>query len=211
MTDYAALREKMVRSQLIKRGIADKRVLATMSGIPRERFLADELKAKCYHDGPLPIGQGQTISQPYIVAKMTEALNLSPESRVLEIGSGCGYQTAVLAELVADVYSIELVYELYTGSRKLLAELGYKNIHLRQGDGSAGWPEEAPFDAILVAAASPDEPPPKLIEQLAPGGRLALPVGETDQILYLLTKEQSGIKTEELFPVRFVPLRQLPG
>lgn len=211
-TRMALLREEMVRQQLIERGIRDERVLAAMRKVPRHRFVPPEYVHAAYDDGPLPIGAGQTISQPYIVALMTELLNLRGDERVLEIGTGSGYQTAILAELAREVYTIELEAELLARARRLLVEeMGYANIFFRHGDGSKGWPEAAPFDAIIVTAAPP-EVPPALLEQLRVGGRLVIPVGTWDQDLQLIVKygpEPTDCTVQSITPVRFVPLRML--
>jgi protein-L-isoaspartate(D-aspartate) O-methyltransferase len=196
----------MVREQLAGGGIRDPRVLDAMRRVPRHRFVPDELRAYAYDDGPLPIGHGQTISQPFVVALMCELAALGPDSRVLEIGTGCGYQAAVLAELAADVYTIEIVEPLATSARARLAELGYDNVHVRLGDGSVGWPEAAPFDAVLVAAAAPAVPD-ALFAQLAPGGRAIVPVGpRPGQELRLYRRTADGIDVTPVCPVAFVPL-----
>jgi protein-L-isoaspartate(D-aspartate) O-methyltransferase len=180
-------------------------VLEAMRRVPRHLFLEPELRARAYDDGPLPIGEGQTISQPYVVASMTQALGLRGEERVLEVGTGCGYQTAVLAELAREVHSVEIVPALAARAREVLARLGYSGVRFRSGDGRLGWPEAAPFDAILVAAA-PARIPPALLAQLAPGGRLVLPVGGADQSLVLVERTSAGLVQRTLYPVRFVPL-----
>lgn len=195
----------MVEEQLIARGIADQRVLRAMVAVPRERFVPAALRAQAHNDSPLPIGHAQTISQPYIVAAMSERLGVAPGARVLEIGTGSGYQTAVLAELGAEVFSIELVPELSAGAAAVLAALGYQRVHLRVGDGYRGWPEAAPFDAILLAAAPPALPAP-LIDQLATGGRLIAPVGRERQELRMLERTAAGVTSQVLFPVLFVPM-----
>ncbi len=202
----AARRKAMVREQIAARGITDERVLAAMEKVPRHRFLPKHLWEEAYDDGPLPIGYGQTISQPYIVAYMTEQLALTGEEKVLEIGTGSGYQTAILAELAKEVFSIEIVPELGHRAARILKELGYTNVHVRIGDGYRGWPEEAPFDAILIAAA-PDHIPQPLIDQLKEGGRMILPVGDYYQDLVLIRKTAEGIVKESKIPVRFVPMR----
>jgi len=182
-------------------------VLAAIERVPRHRFVPEHLQDHAYDDRPLPIGLGQTISQPFVVALMTQALAPTPEARVLEIGTGSGYQTAILAELAGRVYTVEVRPELQERARRILDELGYHNIHFRVGDGWKGWPEEAPFDAIIVTAAAP-EWPQALIDQLAEGGRMVIPVGEHDwnQTLWLLTKLNGNLTKESLGPVRFVPL-----
>jgi protein-L-isoaspartate(D-aspartate) O-methyltransferase len=204
--DFAAQRQLMVRQQLTPRGLKDARVLAAMSKVPREEFVPAESRAASYEDGPLPIGGGQTISQPYIVAFMTEQLQPKPGDRVLEIGTGSGYQAAILAELVKEVYSVEIVEPLAKNAEAALARLGYKNVHLKVGDGYKGWPEEAPFDAIIVTCA-PDKVPQPLTDQLKDGGRMVIPVGERfAQELYLLEKKNGQLKESVTLPVRFVPM-----
>ncbi len=202
----ASRRKAMVQEQITARGISDERVLAAMEKVPRHRFLPKHLWDEAYDDGPLPIGYGQTISQPYIVAYMTEQLALSGDEKVLEIGTGSGYQTAILAELAKEVYSVEIIPELGHRAARILKELGYTNVHVRIGDGYRGWPEEAPFDAILLAAA-PDHIPQPLIDQLKEGGRMILPVGEYYQDLVLIRKTPEGVIKESQIPVRFVPMR----
>ena len=199
------LREAMVRDQIEARGVRDPRVLAALRAVPRERFVPVAAREAAYDDGPLPIGHGQTISQPYIVAVMTELLRPEPGDRVLEIGTGSGYQAAVLAKLVRRVYSIEIVPELASGARRALAELGVENVEVFVGDGYRGLPEHAPFDGILLTAA-PREVPQPLVDQLAVGGRLVAPVGGFDQELRVLERTAEGVTTETLFAVRFVPL-----
>ncbi len=198
-------RAAMVKQQLVTRSVKDGRVLEAMRKVPRERFVREKDLDLAFYDGPLSIGCGQTISQPYIVAYMTEALGIGPEDRVLEIGTGCGYQTAVLAEVAAKVYTIEIVEELAERSKILLTELSYTNIHFKTGDGSLGWPEHAPYDAIMVTAA-PAHLPDLLIEQLAEGGRMIVPVGRYEQYLELVTKHGDEIKKRGLIGVRFVPM-----
>ena len=195
----------MVADQIRARGVRDPRVLAAMARVPREQFVPAELRHEAYADRPLPIGRGQTISQPYIVAYMTEALKLEPAHRVLEVGTGCGYQTAVLAEIAREVYSIEVIDELAARARGTLDALGYKNVEVRAGDGHDGWPEHAPFDRILVAAAPP-EIPPALIQQLVEGGILVIPVGVGEQELRVLQKHGDRIELLATLPVRFVPM-----
>ena len=199
------MRQRMVHEQISLRGIKDPRVLAAMRHITREIFVPAHLKHSAYQDWPLAIGEGQTISQPYIVAYMTEALGLKSTDRVLEIGTGSGYQTAVLAELAAEVYSVETIPELGEEARRRLEGLGYKNIKLKIGDGYTGWKKHAPYEAILVTAA-PEEIPPQLITQLKVGGRMVLPVGVDVQNLMRLEKTPSGIQKQFLIPVRFVPM-----
>jgi protein-L-isoaspartate(D-aspartate) O-methyltransferase len=205
-SDFAAERERMVQQQLRTRGIKDERVLAAMAKVAREEFVPQDSRAASYDDGPLPIGYDQTISQPYIVAFMTEQLRPKPSDRVLEVGSGSGYQAAILAELVADVYTIEIVEPLAKNAEATLARLGYKNIHMKSGDGYKGWPEEAPFDAIIVTCA-PDNVPQPLVNQLKDGGRMVIPVGDRfAQQLYLLEKKNGQLKESVTLPVRFVPM-----
>jgi len=195
----------MVRTQMANRDITSKRVLAAMEKVPRHRFVPEELVEQACEDHPLPIGFEQTISQPYIVASMTQALDPQPTDRVLEIGTGSGYQAAVLAELAGEVYTIEIVKPLGLQAEKTLAELGYGNVSVRIGDGYAGWPEKAPFDKIMLTAA-PAEVPRPLFEQLKEGGLLIAPVGVYSQDLVLYRKTKSGIVEHELYPVRFVPM-----
>jgi protein-L-isoaspartate(D-aspartate) O-methyltransferase len=201
----AKLRREMVNRQIEARGVQDSVVLDAMRVVPRHQFVPPQFAGEAYDDMPLPIGYGQTISQPYVVGAMTEALHLKPRDRVLEVGTGCGYQAAVLAEIVQEVCTIEIVEALGQRADSTLSSLGYKNIAARIGDGYRGWPEKAPFDAIIVTAA-PDHVPPALVEQLVVGGRLVLPVGEEDQSLIVITKTESGTTRRELFPVRFVPM-----
>ena len=197
----------MVQQQLMARGIKDARVLAAMTKVPREEFVSPDSRALSYEDGPLPIGHDQTISQPYIVAFMTEQLRPRSADRVLEVGTGSGYQAAVLAELVSDVYSIEIVEPLAKSAEATLQRLGYKNIHLRVGDGYKGWPEAAPFDAIIVTCA-PDNVPQSLVQQLKDGGRMVIPVGDRfAQQLYLLEKKNGQLNQSVTLPVRFVPMK----
>jgi protein-L-isoaspartate(D-aspartate) O-methyltransferase len=204
--DFAAQRQRMVEQQLKPRGIKDNRVLAAMARVPREEFVPADERGDAYEDGPLPIGFDQTISQPYIVAFMTEQLRLKSSDRLLEVGTGSGYQAAVLAELVADVYTLEIVEPLAKAAEATLQRLGYKNVHLRVGDGYQGWPAEAPFDAIIVTCA-PDKVPEPLVEQLKDDGRMVIPVGERfAQQLYLLEKKNGQLKESVTLPVRFVPM-----
>ncbi len=190
--------------------VRNERVLAAMREVPRHKFVPPELAAHAYSDGPLPIGHGQTISQPYIVAKMTEVVEPKKEHRALEIGTGSGYQAAVLSRLVAEVYTIEIVAPLGREATERLRALGYSNVEVRIGNGYAGWPEKAPFDVIIVTAGG-TEVPPRLAEQLKPGGKMVIPVGRSseEQVLLLITKGDTPpypVKTRELFAVRFVPL-----
>ena len=195
----------MVEEQIARRGVRDARVLAAMAAVPRHLFVPEALRDRAYEDGPLPIGEGQTISQPYIVAFMTEAIRPGPADRVLEIGTGSGYQTAVLASLVAQVFTIEIRRDLGDAARRTVEGLGFRNVRFRIGDGSSGWPEEAPFDAVLVTAA-PDVVPQPLVDQLRPGGRLLIPIGTADQQLLRVTRTAAGTEREALLPVRFVPM-----
>lgn len=206
-----AERATMVREQLAARGIRDPRVLDAMRSVPRHRFVPEPFRHLAYEDGPLPIGRGQTISQPYVVAFMAEALGLRGGERVLEVGSGSGYAAAVLALLGSEVYGIELEQELYDRSAVTIRELGYRNVHLRAGDGFLGWPEKAPFDAIVLSCAAEAIPPP-LWQQLAEGGRLVYPAGREGGIqeLVVVVKTRAGPREERLLPVRFVPMRRAP-
>jgi protein-L-isoaspartate(D-aspartate) O-methyltransferase len=202
----APARRAMVEDQLRARDITDRKVLEVMGRVPRHRFVPDDLQRRAYEDRPLPIGHGQTISQPYIVALMTQLVAPKPGDRALDIGTGSGYQAAVLAELCKEVYGIEIVEPLADESKKRLAGLGYKNVTLRCGDGYRGWKEHAPFDVIVVAA-SPDHVPQPLIDQLAPGGRLVIPVGGYPQQLTLLTRQPDGkVVRKRVAPVMFVPM-----
>jgi len=203
-------REEMVRTQIAARGVTDPRVLEVMRRVPRHRFVSDEARPVAYGDSPLSIGHAQTISQPYIVAAMSEAAAISADHVVLEIGTGSGYQTAVLAELSRTVYSIELIPALAERAAANLQALGYTNVHARQGDGYAGWPEHAPFDAIVVTAAPP-EVPEALRQQLRVGGRLVVPVGTDWQELIVIERTPTGYRERTLMPVRFVPMVRGPG
>ena len=187
--------------------IKNRDVLSAIERVPRHRFVPTKDQEYAYEDRPLPIGYGQTISQPYIVALMTQLLDLKPASKVLEIGTGCGYQTAILAELAREIYSVEVIPELSERAAQTLAKLNYGNVNLRVGDGWDGWLEQAPFDGIIVTAAAPAWPPP-LLEQLAEGGNLVMPVGPSgfDQVLWLATKREGEIVKRQVVPVRFVPL-----
>jgi protein-L-isoaspartate(D-aspartate) O-methyltransferase len=198
-------REEMVSSQIESRGVRDERVLEAMRSVPRELFVNDDDKRLAFYDGPLSIGYGQTISQPYIVAYMTEMLCLEPSDRVLEIGTGSGYQTAVLAELAREVYTVEIVEPLSTAARERLDGLGCRSVHFLVGDGSLGWPEHAPFDAIIVTAA-PGKTPESLVEQLAEGGRMVAPIGNFDQYLYRFIRKGGKVSKDTLIGVRFVPM-----
>jgi protein-L-isoaspartate(D-aspartate) O-methyltransferase len=198
-------RNRMVDQYIVPHGIQDPAVIAAMRHVPRHRFVPGEYSMFAYIDGPLPIGHGQTISQPSLVADMTDALKLKKTDKVLEIGTGSGYQAAILAELVEQVFTIEIVEPLAIQAELTLADLGYKNVRVRTGDGYGGWPEEAPFDAIIVTAA-PDHVPQPLLEQLALGGRLILPVGRDIQTLDLYRRTAEGYQRTTLTLVRFVPL-----
>jgi protein-L-isoaspartate(D-aspartate) O-methyltransferase len=203
---FETQRKRMVERQLLPRGIHDPLVLKAMEKIPREAFVPDDLRESAYGDNPLPIGEGQTISQPYIVALMTEALELKGPEKVLEIGTGSGYQAAVLAEIVQEVYSVERVTSLTEKAKQILGRLGYANIHFKVFNGTLGWPEHSPYDAIMVTAGAP-EIPETLIEQLGEGGRLVIPVGDRlGQDLFKIRKKGGRTTTEDLGPVRFVNL-----
>jgi protein-L-isoaspartate(D-aspartate) O-methyltransferase len=205
LAQATAARRAMVE-QIRSRGVTDARVLDAMLAVPRERFVPPETALRAYDDSPLPIGAGQTISQPYIVAYMTDALDVRPRHRVLEIGTGSGYQAAVLAHLARDVYTMEIVAELARRASSVLQGLGLKNVHVRAGDGYAGWPEHAPFDRIMVTAA-PERIPQPLVDQLAPGGRLVAPVGaqHETQWITIIEKTPTGVTERRTIPVRFVP------
>ncbi len=203
--NYVEVRKDMVEQQIKHRGIKDLRVLEAVSKVKRHLYVPENLQQFAYADEPLPIGYGQTISQPYIVAYMTAALQLEKDDHVLEIGTGSGYQAAILAEIVSQVYTIEIVEPLALASKKNLFRNGYRNIHFKIGDGYQGWPEAAPFDAIIVTAAPPQIPQP-LIDQLKEGGRMIIPVGIGYQKLILITRENGKVKKESLLPVRFVPM-----
>lgn len=210
-TERAAESELMLQKQIVERGITDARLLSVMRRVPRHRFVPADLQAYAYADRPLPIGEGQTISQPYIVAFMTDAAKLTHRAKALEIGTGSGYQAAILAELCHQVFTIEIIPELSQRAAKLLHELGYTNVFLRTGDGYHGWPEEAPFDVILVTAAAPAVPP-ALFAQLKEGGRMIIPIGEEAgaQELFLVTKRHGRESRRPLLPVRFVPFTRTP-
>ncbi len=209
---YAEARENMVKYQIEAEGVRNKATLDAMRKVPRHLFVPDALKSMAYHDTPLPIGYDQTISQPYMVAYMTEAIRPGAGMKVLEIGTGSGYQAAVLAEIVDDVYTIEIVEPLGKASAALLSRLGYSNVHVRIGDGFAGWPEKAPFDAIVVTAAAGELPPP-LFAQLKEGGRMVIPLGKPGsvQTLVLITKIKGKAVRRSLLPVRFVPFVREEG
>jgi protein-L-isoaspartate(D-aspartate) O-methyltransferase len=203
--DFREKRRQMVEEQIQARGITDTSVLAAMLRVPRHRFVLPSEVGSAYEDHPLPIEHGQTISQPYIVAYMTEAAEISPQDKVLEIGTGSGYQAAILGEVAEEVYSIEIIPQLAERAKAVLSDLGYDNVHVRAGDGYKGWAEHAPYDAILVTAA-PDHVPQPLVDQLAEGGRMVIPVGRFYQEILLLTKTEGGVERQRMIPVRFVPL-----
>ncbi len=207
--EYKSDRVAMVKLQIENRGIHDKSTLDAMIKVPRHKFVPSNLKSRAYEDGPLPIGYGQTISQPYIVAYMTEAIDPKPDYKVLEIGTGSGYQAAVLAEIVKEVYTIEIIPELYKQAKERLKKLGYKNVFCKNADGYYGWKEHAPYDAIIVTAAAEYIPPP-LIEQLKDGGKMIIPVGSPylNQNLVLVEKKNGEITTTSLLPVLFVPFKR---
>jgi protein-L-isoaspartate(D-aspartate) O-methyltransferase len=204
MSDLTAARERMVAEQLEQRGITDRRVLAAMRAVPRDRFIPAEYADHAYDDAPLPIGSGQTISQPYMVGLMSEVARLRGLERVLEVGTGCGYQTAILARLAAEVYSVEILESLHDRARAITAAMGIANLHLRCADGSDGWPEAAPFDVIIVTAAMPGIARP-LLDQLAPHGRLVAPIGEDElQTLVRVSREDGSWREEYFGECRFV-------
>jgi protein-L-isoaspartate(D-aspartate) O-methyltransferase len=203
--DDALARRRMVENQIAARGVRDASVLEAMRKVPRHRFVPEVQRAYAHDDGPLPIGEGQTISQPYIVALMTELAAADRTSKVLEIGTGSGYQAAVLAEIAGSVFTIEIVPELGKRSAALLEEMGYANVKAKIGDGYDGWPEEAPFDAIVVTAA-PGKVPQPLLDQLKVGGRLVIPVGVAYQELLVITRTETGYDRRSTIPVRFVPM-----
>ena len=204
--EFAVERERMVKEQIAMRGVTDERVLRAMRKVPREQFVPEQIRGQSYSDGPLPIGYDQTISQPFVVAFMTEKLGLRPTDRVLEIGTGSGYQAAILAELAAKVYTIEIVEPLGKRAAQTLQRLGYKNVQVKIGDGYQGWPEYAPFDAVIVTCA-PDHVPQPLVEQIKEGGRIIIPVGPAgDQTLYLLEKKNGRLEQRNVLPVSFVPM-----
>jgi len=202
---YTERRERMVESQIQARGVKDNLVLDAVRKVPRHLFVAEGLREVAYTDGPLPIGEGQTISQPYIVALMTELLGLKGGEKVLEIGTGSGYQSAILAEIAKEVYTIEIICPLAEMAEKRLKEMEYKNITVTCADGYQGWTEYAPFDAVIVTAA-PDHIPQPLVDQLKIGGKLVIPVGELFQELVVVTRTEKGIEKEKNIPVRFVPM-----
>lgn len=207
--EFKKERLEMVEQQIRARGIKDGSVLKAMEKVPRHKFVPESYRNSAYRDTPLPIGQDQTISQPFIVAYMTEAARISKKDKVLEIGTGSGYQAAILGEIAAEVYSIEIIPELAQRATQVLNELGYKNIFVKTGNGYLGIPEKTPFDAIIVTAA-PEEVPPVLVEQLAVGGRMVIPVGETFQEMVIIEKTKKGVTKKTTIPVRFVPMTGKP-
>jgi protein-L-isoaspartate(D-aspartate) O-methyltransferase len=206
---FAVQRDAMVDEQIRARGIEAPAVLNAMRKVPRHQFVPPAVRHMAYNDHPLPIGSGQTISQPYIVAYMTEAAEISPREKVLEIGTGSGYQAAILGEVAREVYTIEIIPELAERARNTLAELGYANVHAKAGNGYLGWPEHAPFDAILVTAA-PDQVPQALVDQLALGGRMVVPVGDIVQDMMIIERTRNGVIERRTIPVRFVPMTGKP-
>lgn len=211
MDDFAPEREQMVLQQIEKRGVTNPAVLRAMRTVPRHLFVSAEMQEHAYADYPLPIGSGQTISQPYIVALMTAMLNLNGTEKVLEVGTGSGYQAAVLSLLANEVHTVEYIPELARQAEKTLHQLGYNNVTIHQGDGSLGWQEEAPYDAIMVTASAPSAPPP-LLDQLKPTGRMVLPVGGRGMQWLEIWQQENGIwQPEEVLPVAFVPLRGAHG
>jgi protein-L-isoaspartate(D-aspartate) O-methyltransferase len=204
--EYRQARERFVHEEIEGRGVHDPRVLAAMRKVPRHLFVPPNQQKDAYVDSPLFIGYGQTISEPYLVAFMTEALEVKPQDRVLEIGTGSGFQAAVLAELAREVYTIEILEPLAKTAEERLRRLGYSNVQVRAGDGYRGWPEAAPFDAIILTAAPPERVPPPLLEQLREGGRLVAPVGGSEQELIRDRRTAKGVTEEVLLPVRFVPM-----
>lgn len=208
VADFVAQRQLMVKEQVVMRGVVTHRVLTALGKVPREEFVPPEYRAESYSDQPLPIGYDQTISQPFIVALMTEELRPQPTDRVLEIGTGSGYQAAILGELVAEVYSIEIIEPLAKKAEATLQRLGYKNVHVKTGDGYKGWPEHAPFDSVIVTCA-PEHVPEPLLEQLKEGGRMVIPVGaKFAQALYLLEKKNGRLEQSAVLPVKFVPMQR---
>ena len=205
LRDWQRERVRMVNEQLKARDIRDERVLSAMLSVPRHLFIPESVRDGAYRDSPVPIGYGQTISQPYIVAFMTQALNVEPDDRVLEIGTGSGYQAAVLSVLAKEVFTIEIVEPLAERARATLMDLGYRNVQVRAGNGYRGWPEHAPYDRIIVTAAPPDVPE-ALVQQLKIGGVMAIPVGVSDQELRIMRRLQTGMETVATLPVRFVPM-----
>lgn len=204
-SDRAPERERMVTEQIQRRGVKDPRVLRAMRAIPRHAFIPGNLQSEAYEDHPVSIGEGQTISQPYIVAYMTELLEVKPGHSILEIGTGCGYQTAVLAILGAEVYTIEIIASLQQTARQTLHALGFENIDFYCGDGSSGWPQKRTFDRIIVTAAPPTIPQ-ELVNQLAESGKMVIPVGEMQQDLTVMRRSNGRLSEEKVLPVRFVPI-----
>ena len=207
--DWDAMRQQMVNAQVRARDVQSPAVLQAMTRVPRHLFVPEPLRLHAYEDRPLPIGHGQTISQPYIVGYMTEVLQLEPAHKVLEIGTGSGYQAAVLAEIARQVYSVEIVPELADRARRALAQTGYRNVEVRSGNGYLGWPERAPFDRIIVTAAPPDIPQP-LVDQLAVGGIMVVPVGSGYQEIVIINKTAQGVTQKRTIEVRFVPMVKKP-
>lgn len=207
--DYAFKRRIMVETQIRVRGVTDRRVLEAMESVRRHLFVPEELVFMAYQDTPLPIGENQTISQPYVVAFMTQELKLKPTDRVLEIGTGSGYQSAVLAEIVKEVYTVEIIKPLADNATERLKRLGYDNVVVKWDNGYNGWPEKAPFDAIIITAA-PERVPEKLVGQLKMGGKMIVPVGDKYQELYLITRTEEGYDKKSVLPVRFVPMVDAP-
>jgi protein-L-isoaspartate(D-aspartate) O-methyltransferase len=207
--DFQVMRERMIETQILPRDVRNDRVVQAMRRVPRELFIPEDMRPFAYDDRPLPIGRGQTISQPYIVAYMTQALELEPSHTVLEIGTGSGYQAAVLANIVKQVYSVEIVPDLADSARRALAQAGYTNVDVRTGNGYLGWPERAPFDRIIVTAAPP-EIPQALVDQLAVGGVMVVPVGTGNQEIVIITKTPDGVTQKRTIEVRFVPMVSKP-
>ncbi len=203
--DFEIKRQLMVEEQIVARGIRDQAVLEAMRSVPRERFIPEDQRNRAYDDGPLPIGLGQTISQPYVVALMTELMEVDSADIVLEVGTGSGYQAAILAEIADTVYSVEIICELQERADSTIKALGYENVHSRCGDGYFGWPEAAAFDAIIVTAA-PDKVPQPLLDQLKDGGRLVIPVGDGIQFLEVYSRDGDRFERRRSIPVRFVPM-----
>jgi protein-L-isoaspartate(D-aspartate) O-methyltransferase len=208
--NWQALRQQMVDTQIRAREVRSEAVLQAMARVPRHLFVPESVRPYAYEDRPLPIGRGQTISQPYIVGYMTDVLQLEPAHRVLEIGTGSGYQAAVLADIATHVYSIEIVPELAEGARRALTEAGYRNVDVRTGNGYLGWPDRAPFDRIIVTAAPPTIPT-ALVDQLAVGGIMVVPVGTDYQEIVVISKTAQGVTEKRTIPVRFVPMVTRPG
>jgi protein-L-isoaspartate(D-aspartate) O-methyltransferase len=205
MKDHETSRKQMVKHQIASRGVKDDRVLDAMLKVPRHRFVGEDYQSLAYSDQPLPVGEGQTISQPYMVGLMTELLQLEGAERVLEIGTGSGYQTAILAELTKEVYTVEIVEDLALKARRLLEDMGYQNIRFKIGDGHFGWEEHAPFDVIIVTCG-PERVPDALVDQLAEGGRLVIPVGAVYQVLTILEKVGGELQKKKSIACRFVPM-----